>query len=83
MPRTTAAERAEQEAQQAEDQVEVKIDAEDSVGGDSRLRVPLAGLLADQPNLREEQHTREEWQKLQAEYNASTRDTEPAPPEDE
>lgn len=49
------------------------ISADDAIGPDARHRVPWAGLLADQPNLRDELHTAEEWQQLLDDYNASER----------
>lgn len=50
-----------------------QVDVEDVIGPDSTARIPWAGLLADQPNLRTELHTRQEWQELLAAYNASER----------
>lgn len=51
----------------------LRIAAEDAIGSDARNRVPWAGLLADQPNLRNELHTAEEWRELLDAYNASER----------
>lgn len=51
----------------------LRIAAEDAIGSDARDRVPWAGLLADQPNLRNELHTAEEWRELLDAYNASER----------
>lgn len=51
----------------------VPVPADAAVGDDARELVPLAGLLADQPNLRDELHTPEEWRELLDAYNASER----------
>jgi hypothetical protein len=57
-----------------EDAVEAfPVSAEDAMGPDARARVPFAGLLVDQPHLRDELHTPEEWQELLDAYNASER----------
>jgi hypothetical protein len=44
------------------------IAAEDAIGPDARDRVPFAGLLAHEPELRTAQHTRDEWQQKLAAY---------------
>lgn len=49
------------------------VDYEQAMGHDARARVPWAGLLADQPKLRDQQHTLEEWQELLDDYLASER----------
>jgi hypothetical protein len=43
---------------------EPTVSAEDAIGDDTRERIPFAGLLAERPNLRNEQHTHAEWQEL-------------------
>ena len=43
---------------------EPTVSAEDAIGDDTRERIPFAGLLAEQPNLRNEQHTHAEWREL-------------------
>lgn len=52
---------------------EPQLSVEDFISDDARDRIPIAGLLADQPQLREEQHTRAEWQELLADYLTSKR----------
>jgi hypothetical protein len=56
-----------------EEETEPKVPADEAIGSDVRARVPLAGLLADQPNLRDELHTHKEWQQLLDDYSASER----------
>jgi hypothetical protein len=57
----------------AEDEQEPLIAAEDAIGPDARERVPWAGLLAAEPELRDATYTRAEWQELLDAYQRSER----------
>ena len=66
------------DAAQEPQEEEPVVSAEDFLGSDDRERIPLAGLLAHKPELRDEQHTPAKWQELLAEFMSTVINEDPA-----